>query len=72
MHTATKWLDVGDSCDATVKLWRDGGIKVLPGSYLSRPGTDGVSPGDQYIRVALVHDRDATKTGLTRMFEILS
>lgn len=67
-----QWLDVGDSCDVTRTLWRDGGIKVLPGSYLSRPGTDGVSPGDQYIRVALVHDRETTKTGLTRMFKILS
>ena len=66
------WLDVGDSRDATIALWRDGGIKVLPGTYLSRPGTDGVSPGDQYIRVALVHNRVTTASGLARMFEILS
>ncbi len=66
------WLDVGDSRDATKSLWRDGGIKVLPGAYLSRPGTDGVSPGDRYIRVALVHDRATTASGLARMFEILS
>ena len=25
-------LDVGDGEDATVRLWRDGGIKVLPGA----------------------------------------
>ena len=67
-----QWLDVGDSCETTKTLWRDGGIKVLPGAYLSRAGTDGVSPGDQFIRVALVHDQETTKTGLTRMFEILS
>lgn len=66
------WLDVGDSRDATKALWRDSGIKVLPGAYLSRPGTDGMSPGDQYIRVALVHDQATTASGLTRMFEILS
>lgn len=67
-----QWLDVGDSQDITRTLWRQGGIKVLPGAFLSRPGSDGVSPGDRYIRVALVHDRKKTASGLKRMFEILS
>jgi len=67
-----QWLDVGDSEAATRRLWQDGGIKVLPGAYLSRPGPDGVSPGDQYIRVALVHDRDKNKAALSTLFKILS
>jgi len=66
------WLDVGDSERIAKTLWRDGGIKVLPGAYLSRAGADGTSPGDSYIRVALVHDRETTSTALSRMADILA
>jgi N-succinyldiaminopimelate aminotransferase len=31
------WLDVGDGERAAKALWRDAGIKVLPGGYLARP-----------------------------------
>ena len=29
------WLDVGDGEAACRRLWREGGIRVLPGGYLS-------------------------------------
>ncbi len=64
------WLDVGDGEAATRKLWAEGGIKVLPGGYVSRE-VDGVNPGDRYIRVALVQDIETTRAALTRMAEIL-
>lgn len=67
-----QWLDVGDSERVTRTLWQKGGIKVLPGAYLSRTGSDGISPGDRYIRVALVHDREKNKDALSTMFSILS
>ena len=62
------WLDVGDGEAATVKAWRHGAIKVMPGRYMSRedPAT-GENPGDRYIRVALVHDNDTAEAGLTRL-----
>lgn len=66
------WLDVGDGREAARALWQQGGIKVLPGTFLSRPGDDGTDPGNRYIRVALVHDRVATANALSRMFDILS
>lgn len=66
------WLDVGDSERITQTLWRDGGIKVLPGAFLSRAGADGRNPGESYIRVALVHDRATTSTALARMADILA
>ena len=51
------WLDVsergGDEA-AAVKLYRDAGVRVIPGSYLSRQQTDGSNPGAGYIRLALV------------------
>ena len=66
------WLDVGDGEAAARTLWQQGGIKVLPGTYLSRPDETGNNPGDRYIRVALVHDRMATANALSRMFDILA
>ena len=64
------WLDVGDGEAATRRLWAEGGVKVLPGGYLARE-TEGVNPGDRYIRVALVQDLETTRTALTRIAELL-
>jgi aspartate/methionine/tyrosine aminotransferase len=62
------WLDVGDGEAATVKAWRHGAIKVMPGSYMSREDpVTGENPGERYIRVALVHDADTAEVGLTRL-----
>jgi N-succinyldiaminopimelate aminotransferase len=68
------WLDVsahgGDEA-ATVKLYRDGGVRVVPGSYLARQQPDRGNPGAGYIRLALVQDRDTTAEALRRLVEIL-
>ncbi len=61
------WLPVEDGETATVKLWRETGVKVLPGSYLAR-SVDGENPGDAYIRVAMVtDDEDDFARGLTAL-----
>ena len=68
------WLDVsahGGDEDATVRLYRDGGVRVVPGSYLARPQADGSNPGDGYIRLALVQDSETTAEALRRLVEIL-
>ncbi|MFT6674988.1 MAG: aspartate/methionine/tyrosine aminotransferase [Sulfitobacter sp.] len=57
------WLPVEDDEAAAVKLWRETGVKVLPGSYLSQD-VDGKNPGKTYIRVALVAPKDETARGL--------
>jgi aspartate/methionine/tyrosine aminotransferase len=68
------WLDVsafgGDEA-ATIKLWREGGLRVIPGHYLARDGTDGSNPGAGYIRVALVQDRETTAEALHRLVAVL-
>jgi len=61
------WLDVGDGEAAALSLWREAGVKVLPGKYLSR-GT----VGDRYIRVALVGPLEETIEGLTRIRRVLA
>ncbi len=60
------WLPVDDGVTATVKLWRETGVKVLPGAYLSRD-VAGENPGAGYIRVALVAPKDEMASGLTKL-----
>jgi aspartate/methionine/tyrosine aminotransferase len=68
------WLDVssrgGDEL-AAVKLYRDAGVRVIPGSYLARLQADGFNPGAGYIRLALVSDSESTAEALHRLVEIL-
>ena len=68
------WLDVsqrgGDEA-ATVKLYKEGGVRVIPGSYLARQQPDGSNPGAGYIRLALVADSETTAEALHRLVEIL-
>jgi succinyldiaminopimelate transaminase len=65
------WLDVGNGEEAAKTLWKEAGIRVLPGAYLSATGPDGTNPGQQYIRVALVHDPETTGDALQNIGEIL-
>ena len=65
------WLDVGDGEDAALRLWTEGGLRVLPGAYLSRADENGVNPGQAYIRVALVHDLPTTEDALKRIAKVL-
>ncbi|SEK28952.1 Aspartate/methionine/tyrosine aminotransferase [Roseivivax marinus] len=60
------WLPVDDGEEAALKLWRETGVRVLPGAYLSRDTAAG-NPGKGYIRVALVAPRVETADGLTRL-----
>lgn len=63
------WLPVPDGEAAALAAWREAGVRVLPGAYLSR-AVDGQSPGQGYIRVALVApEEDETVRGLTRLRE---
>jgi N-succinyldiaminopimelate aminotransferase len=64
------WLPVDDGEAATMKLWTQTGVKVLPGSYLSRDTASG-NPGTGYIRVALVAPIAETQRGLTRLRDCL-
>jgi aspartate/methionine/tyrosine aminotransferase len=68
------WLDVsqlgGDEA-VTVRLYRDAGVRVIPGSYLARLQPDGFNPGAGYIRLALVSDSESTGEALHRLVETL-
>jgi N-succinyldiaminopimelate aminotransferase len=68
------WLDVGargGSEAAAAKLWREAGVRVLPGRYIARDEADGSNPGADFIRVAMVHDRETTAEALHRIVAVL-
>ncbi len=59
------WIGVDDGERAALTLWRESGVRVLPGAYLSRESSDGSgNPGQNYIRVALVAPPDEVERGL--------
>jgi N-succinyldiaminopimelate aminotransferase len=68
------WLDVTQQggCEAAaLRLWREAGLRVIPGRYLAREQKDGSNPGAGYIRVAMVHDRETTAEALHRLVAVL-
>jgi len=65
------WLEVGDGEEAARALWREAGIRVLPGAYLTRDDPDGGNHGRPFIRVALVHDADTIADACARIARIL-
>lgn len=69
------WFDVSTigktGEQATLDLWQKAGIKVLPGAYLART-VNGFNPGDDYIRIALVHPTDQLEKSLIHVNQILS
>jgi len=57
------WLEVEDGEAATLKLWQETGIRVLPGAYLSRD-FGGQNPGKNYIRLAMLAPKEEMQRGL--------
>lgn len=68
------WLDVsslGGDEEIALKLYKQAGVRVVPGSYLARQQPDGSNPGKGYIRLALVQDSETTAEALHRIVEVL-
>ncbi|VAW18684.1 N-succinyl-L,L-diaminopimelate aminotransferase, type 2 [hydrothermal vent metagenome] len=76
------WLDMseveGEGGGATrgeaaaLHLWREAGVKVVPGSYLSATPESGADPGADYIRIALVGTLEETETALIRLAKVFA
>jgi len=68
------WLDVsaqGGSEIATQRLWREAGLRVVPGRYLAHEQDDGGNPGADYIRVAMVQNNEITAEAMHRLVAVL-
>lgn len=67
------WLDVsafGGGETAAKTLWKECGVRVVPGGYLARD-SGGQNPGADFVRVALVADFATTEQALRRIVETL-
>jgi len=65
------WLNVGNGEKAAQRLWTVAGVKVIPGQYLSKNGLDNSSPGDNYIRIALVQESDLAAEALNSIVKTI-
>ena len=65
------WLKVPSALEFTKKLYRDYNVKVLPGEFLAREDTNGINPGKEYVRIALVEDTQKVRSALKRIKECL-
>ena len=52
------------------RLWTEVGVKTLPGKYLGR-ADNGLNPGSDFLRVALVAPIDEMAVGLKRIKKCL-
>jgi aspartate/methionine/tyrosine aminotransferase len=65
------WLRVGDGEAAALRLYRETGVRVLPGGYLGRATEAGPNPGQDYIRVTLVAGEADVERGLVAIRDTL-
>jgi aspartate/methionine/tyrosine aminotransferase len=68
------WLEVDNGEEFALRVWREQGVRILPGAYMGReilPGKTQSNPGFSYVRVALVNDLSTIMTALERLREIL-
>jgi aspartate/methionine/tyrosine aminotransferase len=64
------WIKVQDSEKTCLNLWRETGVRVLPGAYLAQE-KNGKNPGQNFIRVALVAEQKITEEALTKIRSFL-
>ncbi len=68
------WLDLsksGGGEEATKRIWKGCGVKILPGAYLAQPDASGENPAKDYARLALVDPLDVTREALDRLASFL-
>lgn len=65
------WLNTDDGEQACQTLWRDAGVKVLPGAHTSRLDPQGHNPGAEFIRLALVGDPAIITEACRRLVKVL-
>jgi aspartate/methionine/tyrosine aminotransferase len=68
------WLKTANGEETALRLWREEGVRVLPGAFMGREiltGKTQSNPGFSYIRVALVSDLSTIMTALERVRKVL-
>ncbi|MGQ7246743.1 succinyldiaminopimelate transaminase [Halomonas sp. V046] len=67
------WPAVPDGDDEafTRRLYAEAHLSVLPGSYMGRPGANGINPGSGRLRLALVDALAPTREAAQRLRDLL-
>ncbi|MEM7398002.1 MAG: aminotransferase class I/II-fold pyridoxal phosphate-dependent enzyme [Pseudomonadota bacterium] len=68
------WLNMaefGGGEAAATTLWKGCGVKVLPGTYLTKAKGGQADHGQDFVRLALVQDAATTRDGLARIVATL-
>lgn len=68
------WLDISgtahpDSEAAALTLWKEQGVRILPGAYLAHTDPGQTHPASRFVRAALVHPNDAIAEMCERLVE---
>jgi N-succinyldiaminopimelate aminotransferase len=63
------WLRMGPGrgAAAALALWRERGLRLLPGAFMALPTPTGANPGGDYVRLALVQDTATIHEALHRL-----
>ncbi|QEM80624.1 succinyldiaminopimelate transaminase [Halomonas binhaiensis] len=61
----------GDDEAFTRRLFAEAHVSVLPGSYMGRPGQDGINPGSGRLRLALVDELEPTREAAERLRRLI-
>ena len=67
------WLnmrDLGGGCEVAVTLLKRVGVKILPGAFLAQTSSEGVNPGEDYVRLALVQNNRTIRDALERISKV--
>ena len=64
------WLPVENGEEAALRLWKETGVRVLPGAYLSQ-GEPGANPGEKFIRVAMGAPKENMQRALITLRDCL-
>lgn len=66
-----KMSEFGGGIAAATTLWKGCGVKLLPGAYLSQPDHNGINPGQDYVRMALVGSAEQTEDALQKIIRVM-
>ena len=75
LRTFADRVDFLNTCpddQVALKLWKEAGVRVIPGRYLARQQDDGSNPGEGYLRCAMVQDAETTAEALHRIVRVLT
>ena len=60
------WLPVKDDLKATIDLWRDYSVRVMPGTFMAE-NVSGQNPCKGFLRIALVHKKEIVTEAMQRI-----